>query len=302
MADGVLIVRKEPGYSSGDVVGKLRGILHQRRIGHTGTLDPAAEGVLPVCLGRATRLVDVLTDRTKTYRAVLLLGTQTDTQDTTGQVLRTVDLIPDIAAGRLTEETVRRAAEAFVGDYDQVPPMYSALKVNGKRLYELARQGIVTERRARRVQILSLTVDEVQLPRVTMTVTCSKGTYIRTLCHDIGERLGCGGCMAHLLRTRVGQFTLEEALTLEEIRSLAEGGELEQYIIPPDRVLGDLPAWHFDHEEADRRLHNGNSLSGQWGRPQSAGSYRVYDRENQFIGVYRYDEAADRWKAEKIFL
>ena len=189
MYHGIMNVYKEPGYTSHDVVARLRGILKQKKIGHTGTLDPAAEGVLPVCLGMGTRLCDMLTDRTKTYEAVMLLGMTTDTQDTTGQVLDD----RHHAAMRLEEAAVTEAVLGFKGDYDQIPPMYSALKVDGKKLYELARAGKEVERQARQVQILEIRVDKVELPRVWMTVTCSKGTYIRTLCHDIGGKLGCGG-------------------------------------------------------------------------------------------------------------
>ena len=197
MFHGVINIYKEPGFTSHDVVAKLRGILRQKKIGHTGTLDPAAEGVLPVCLGKGTKLCDLLTDKRKTYQAVLLLGTETDTQDMTGTILS------EKPTEQLTEPAVRGAAESFVGPYMQVPPMYSALKVNGKKLYELARAGKEVERAARPVEIYDLQIDAVELPRVTMTVTCSKGTYIRTLCHDIGEKLGCGGCMEKLIRTRV---------------------------------------------------------------------------------------------------
>ena len=189
MFHGVINIYKEPGFTSHDVVAKLRGILRQKKIGHTGTLDPAAEGVLPVCLGKGTKLCDLLTDKRKTYQAVLLLGTETDTQDMTGTILS------EKPTEQLTEPAVRGAAESFVGPYMQVPPMYSALKVNGKKLYELARAGKEVERAARPVEIYDLQIDAVELPRVTMTVTCSKGTYIRTLCYDIGRKLGCGGCL-----------------------------------------------------------------------------------------------------------
>lgn len=187
MLDGVLNIYKEKGYTSHDVVAKMRGILRQKKIGHTGTLDPDAEGVLPVCLGKGTRLCDMLTDHSKVYRAVLLLGIDTDTQDISGQILekRPVEENP---------EQVLEVIKSFIGPYDQIPPMYSALKVDGKRLYELARAGKIVERQARQVVIHDITVESMELPRVTMTVSCSKGTYIRTLCHDIGKKLGCGGC------------------------------------------------------------------------------------------------------------
>ena len=197
MIHGIINVYKEKGFTSHDVVAKLRGIVGQKKIGHTGTLDPDATGVLPVCLGKATKLCDLLTDKNKTYEAVLLLGKTTDTQDITGEVLE------EKSTEALTEEKVREAIEGFIGDYEQIPPMYSALKVNGKKLYELAREGKVIERKARLVKILDIQILEIDLPKVRMEVSCSKGTYIRTLCHDIGEKLGCGGCMESLIRTRV---------------------------------------------------------------------------------------------------
>lgn len=193
MIHGIINVYKEKGFTSHDVVAKLRGIVGQKKIGHTGTLDPDATGVLPVCLGKATKLCDLLTDKNKTYEAVLLLGKTTDTQDITGEVLE------EKSTEALTEEKVREAIEGFIGDYEQIPPMYSALKVNGKKLYELAREGKVIERKARPVKILDIQILEIDLPKVRMEVSCSKGTYIRTLCHDIGEKLGCGGCMESLI-------------------------------------------------------------------------------------------------------
>lgn len=252
MINGIINVYKEKGYTSHDVVAKLRGILHQKKIGHTGTLDPAAEGVLPVCLGNGTRLCDMLTDKDKTYRAVLLLGQSTDTQDTTGTVLSACAEIP-------SEEAVRNAIAGFVGPYEQVPPMYSALKVGGKKLYELAREGKTVERQARPVQIYEITMEEIQLPRVTMTVSCSKGTYIRTLCHDIGEKLGCGGCMEALLRTRVGSFALTDSLRLTDIEELQRAGLLEEKIVPVEAMFAQYPAFRTK-TAADKLLYNGNPL------------------------------------------
>ena len=216
MIHGVLNVYKEKGYTSHDVVAKLRGITKQKKIGHTGTLDPDATGVLPVCFGRATKLCDLLTDKDKTYVAELLLGQETDTQDISGTVLQTAD------TQYLSEEEVEKAVLSFVGSYDQIPPMYSALKVNGKKLYELAREGKVVERKARRVEIKDIQILSMELPIVKMEVSCSKGTYIRTLCHDIGEKLGCHGCMKSLVRTRVSNFRIEESISLEEINKRKE--------------------------------------------------------------------------------
>lgn len=189
MVNGILNVYKEKGYTSHDVVAKLRGIVGQKKIGHTGTLDPDAEGVLPVCLGRATKVCDMLTEKDKTYEAVLLLGKETDTRDISGTVLRVGE------TEGLTQEQVKDCVMSFVGEYDQIPPMYSALKVNGKKLYELAREGKTIERKSRKVEIKEIRILEMALPRVRMEVSCSKGTYIRTLCHDIGEKLGCFGCI-----------------------------------------------------------------------------------------------------------
>ena len=200
MIHGVINVYKEQGFTSHDVVAKLRGIVGQKKIGHTGTLDPDAVGVLPVCLGRATKLCDMLTDKDKVYEAVMLLGVETDTQDTTGQILKSSE------TDEITEEQVRAAVLNFVGDYNQVPPMYSALKINGKKLYELAREGKTVERKSRKVQIHGIRILEMNLPHVRMEVDCSKGTYIRTLCHDIGEKLQVGGCMEELERTKVRPF------------------------------------------------------------------------------------------------
>ena len=208
MVNGILNVYKEKGYTSHDVVAKLRGIVGQKKIGHTGTLDPDAEGVLPVCLGRATKVCDMLTEKDKTYEAVLLLGKETDTQDISGTVLRVGE------TEGLTQEQVKDCVMSFVGEDDQIPPMYSALKVNGKKLYELAREGKTIERKSRKVEIKEIRILEMALPRVRMEVSCSKGTYIRTLCHDIGEKLGCFGCMESLLRTKVSRFEIESSLKL----------------------------------------------------------------------------------------
>ena len=209
--EGIINVRKEKGYTSFDVVAVLRGILHEKKIGHCGTLDPDAEGVLVVCTGHATKLVDLLTAHEKTYETVLRLGITTDTQDTSGEILTRKEV-------GLTEEEIRAAVRSFVGEIEQIPPMYSAIKVNGKKLYELARAGKEAERKPRRVYISQITVDKIDLPDVFLTVHCSKGTYIRTLCEDIGNKLGCGGAMASLKRTKSGAFSIEDAWTLDEIR------------------------------------------------------------------------------------
>ena len=223
---GFLNIYKEKGYTSMDVCAKLRGILGMRKIGHAGTLDPMAEGVLPVALGRATKDVDRIGDGTKTYRAGMLLGRVTDTQDITGQTLSEQEPDP----GVITEERIREAALSFQGTYEQLTPMYSARKVNGKKLYEYARAGKEVERKKKTVEILSITVDRIDLPHVELTVHCTKGTYIRTLCHDIGEKLGCGACMESLLRTQVGDFRLEDAVSLSRVEELRDRGEVDSLL------------------------------------------------------------------------
>ncbi|HIZ43195.1 MAG TPA: tRNA pseudouridine(55) synthase TruB [Firmicutes bacterium] len=296
--DGLLNVYKERGFTSHDVVAKLRGILKQRKIGHTGTLDPEAEGVLPVCLGKATKVCDLLTGQAKTYRAVLRLGIETDTQDMTGTVLRE-------CAVHVSEEAAVETVMGFQGTYEQIPPMYSALKVGGKKLYELARQGREVERKARPVTIHEISVSEVELPRLTVTVRCSKGTYIRTLCHDIGKKLGCGGCMESLVRTEVGSFRSEDALTLGQIEALRDEGRLKEALIPVDTLFSEYPAYRAE-EGTERLLYNGNPMAPSEirntdGTRTEKGTIRLYDMHGQFMGIYAYDEKIRRFRPVKLF-
>ena len=297
MLHGILNVYKEKGYTSHDVVAKLRGITRQKKIGHTGTLDPDAEGVLPVCLGKATKVSELLTEKDKAYRAVLLLGTVTDTQDITGTVLKLSDT--DGVSEDKTEEVIR----GFVGAYEQIPPMYSALKVNGKKLYELAREGKTIERKARVVEIHSIRIIRMELPRIEMDVSCSKGTYIRTLCHDIGERLGTGGCMEELCRIRSGAFRIEESHRLEYIRESMERGELENLLIPVDAVFSQYKKIQIE-QDMDSRLKNGNPFV--MGCPHTAlldGEYvRVYDSAGNFAAIYKYMQKENRFQTVKMFL
>jgi len=231
--NGVININKEAGYTSMDVVAKMRGILKMKKIGHTGTLDPAATGVLPVCVGKGTKLVEKFMADDKVYRAVMLLGVTTDSQDMTGEV------ITESTVG-VTPPEVLEAIGSFVGGYDQLPPMYSAKKVNGKKLVDLARKGIEVERQPRFVNIMSINVEEMELPRVTMTVTCSKGTYIRTLCHDIGQKLGCGAAMESLIRTRVGRFKLEDAITLGELEKLRDEGRIDEVVADFESIMAEI--------------------------------------------------------------
>lgn len=359
--NGVLVVRKERGYTSNDVVAKLRGILHMKKIGHTGTLDPDAEGVLPVCLGNATKLVDLIADRDKEYIAVLRLGIRTDTQDLS-EGAAVLEEIPepevrtrileqagsglaDSEAGRTTADERRiadeigKAAESFLGEYHQLTPMYSARKVNGHRLYEYARKGIEVDRKPRTVQIYEAEVQKCELPRVTLRVRCSKGTYIRTLCEDIGARLGTGGAMEHLLRTRVGIFTLEDALTLQEIEGLmhrsvskcqaesqavtagkkssawqqpeqGSGREapeedayryLRGHIRTVESFFSDLPAARTKPED-DVRLRNGNAFSRRQLGTGTAGRLRVCDSDGNFCGLYEWKPEKDAYLPVQMFL
>lgn len=295
MMDGVLIVRKEKGFTSHDVVAKLRGILHMKKIGHTGTLDPDAEGVLPVVLGKATRLVDMLTEKQKTYEALLRLGVETDTQDMTGSVIKELPVT-------VSEEEVRQVIDSFTGQQQQIPPMYSALKVDGKKLYELAREGKTVERKPRTVYFYEIHILEMQLPLVRLSVTCSKGTYIRTLCHDIGQRLGCGGCMEDLLRTRSGQFILEDSLTLDEIQSLANMGNLKERLVGIQDILGEYPVLR-GREKADVLLKNGNPVTEALTEGEhKEGWVRMYTSTDTFIGIYKWHPASETYRPVKMFL
>lgn len=302
MMNGIINVYKEKGYTSHDVVAKLRGILKQKKIGHTGTLDPQAEGVLPVCIGNATKLCDLLTDKTKEYEAVLLLGVTTDTQDTTGAVLSEESV-------QVEEDKLRAIMEGFVGKSRQIPPMYSALKVNGKKLYELAREGKEVERKPRDIEIFSLDILEMQLPRVRFCVHCSKGTYIRTLCQDIGEKAGCGGCMEELLRTRVDRFSLAEAHKLSEIEQIRDAGKLSEILIPVDQMFLSYPKVTV-LAKYQLALANGNSLTAQMlagaedvtAQIHNGALVRVYSAEDVFYGIYQYTQAEERFIPYKMFL
>lgn len=296
--NGIINVYKEAGYTSHDVVARLRGICRQKKIGHTGTLDPQATGVLPVCLGNATKVCDLLTDKDKEYVAELLLGVETDTQDTTGQVLRERKV-------EASQEQISEAILGFQGHYSQIPPMYSALKVNGRKLYELARAGQEVERKAREVTIHQMEILEWNLPVVKIRVACSKGTYIRTLCADIGEKLGCGGTMKSLLRTRVGRFTAEEALTLGELEAMQQENRLEEILLPVDEIFQEAPSLHVK-DGFGKLLENGNSLypeqmkeertcqEGEW--------VRIYRTDGSFAGIYTYDGGRKWYKPVKMFL
>ena len=279
MYNGILLLNKQPGFTSHDAVAKLRGILRFRRIGHAGTLDPMAQGLLVILLGSAARASEYASGADKEYLAEFVLGVETDTQDSTGAILRQSPVEAD-------RKTLEEAVQSFAGGYDQLPPMYSAIQKDGVRLYDLARQGKTVERQPRFISLPQLELLEYQPPRGRLRVCCSKGGYIRTLCHDIGQKLGCGAVMSGLTRLRAGQVRLEDALNLEEVRRRHEAGELAESILPVDSVFSDLPAVTLTPEGA-RRAANGAHAArrhlAQGEIPPEGVLCRVYGPEGEFI-------------------
>lgn len=303
MYHGIINVYKEAGYTSHDVVAKLRGICKQKKIGHTGTLDPDAVGVLPVCLGNGTKVCDLLTDRKKEYIARFRLGCVTDTQDISGHIL---EEHPVTVTGKETREVIA----SFEGESMQVPPMYSALKINGKKLYELARQGKEVERPARQINVYRLEILEEEHPEYTIKVVCSKGTYIRTLCHDIGQRLGCGAVMVSLKRTGVGEFEIKDSRKLSELQKLADEGKLSEAVCPVDRLFENFDKL-FVREEGFKALINGNPLKRALVRPEGlkeneepkdGEQFRIYSSGQVFFGIYRYESERGLFLPVKLFL
>lgn len=299
MIDGIINVYKEQGFTSFDVVAKLRGILKQKKIGHTGTLDPMAEGVLMVCLGKATKLVDMLTFGEKEYSTVMRLGISTDTEDITGKVLVEKG-VPD----SLDNDTIYKCVKSFEGSYMQIPPMYSAIKKDGKKLYEYARAGVEIERESREVSIFSLENISVNKPDISFDVHCSKGTYIRSLCRDIGDKLGTGGTMLELRRDRVHEFSIDNALKLNDIERLVNEGEIEKYILPVDAMLSDYSKCYIKNNYK-KYLLNGNKLyKNQLDIDKNVMDkdlVRVYS-DDEFLALYRYSEEENIFIPYKMFL
>ncbi|MDD4112499.1 MAG: tRNA pseudouridine(55) synthase TruB [Herbinix sp.] len=312
MINGIINIYKEKGYTSHDVVAKMRGILRIKKIGHTGTLDPDAEGVLPVCIGKATKVVDLIVEKDKTYEAVLKLGLVTDTQDMTGKILRTSSV--DVSL-----EHINEVAEGFIGGYNQIPPMYSALKVNGKKLYELARQGKEIERKPRWVDIHNIQIlgyDAIE-DEVRLLVDCGKGTYIRTLLYDMGEILGCGGAMKSLIRTKVGGFYVKESLKLSQVEEHVTKGTIGDYITKIDDMFLSYPRV-IVNEQYSKLINNGNTFREKHlDNPEKFFNginlgdneqfstnifVRVYDSKGVFIGIYCYDKTDKIFHTEKMFL
>lgn len=291
--NGIINVLKPTDMTSHDVVGVLRRLLHFKKIGHTGTLDPMAVGVLPICVGRATKVVDHLTNDQKTYRCELKFGESTDTQDRWGKVLESSDERPSM-------EAIESAMEHFKGEIDQIPPMFSALKVNGQKLVDLAREGIVIERKARKQFIHDIRIVRVLPEGLCLDVTSSKGTYVRTICHDLGERLGCHAHMTSLIRMKSGVFTIDQALTLEEVSHYIESGRLSEILQGLDTPFQTLKSCHIS-KFALAKLLNGIKIdlsSFLTEKPTENCSFRLYC-ENDFIGIGAFDGLTQVLSLEK---
>lgn len=275
--NGIILVDKPQDWTSHDVVAKLRGVLHERRIGHSGTLDPLATGLLVVFVGRATRAVEFAEADSKEYITGLHLGVSTDTQDITGNIVASSGALPDEAA-------LREAIGRFIGDIEQIPPMYSAIKIGGKKLYELARRGESVERAPRKITVSAIDIAGRDGDDYILNISCSKGTYVRTLCSDIGEALGCGACMSSLRRTRAGAFSVDEAHSLADIEAAAREGRLSDIILPVDPLFAPFPKLAVS-QSAAKRLKNGNIIKIS----AEDGDYRVYSDSDEFLLLGRVE-------------
>lgn len=310
MMNGVLNIYKEAGMTSFQVVYQIRKLTGEDKIGHTGTLDPDAKGVLPICIGKATKLVDMLMDTDKEYRASLLFGRKTDTQDTSGQTLE--EMKPAAVKKILSPEQIIQTIQSFIGEIEQMPPMYSAVKVNGVKLVDAARKGKTIERKARKVfiygfdQIAVSGFDNPEDPvKAFFTVNCSKGTYIRTLCEDIGKKLSVPACMENLERTRTSGLDLSTAITLDDAKAYMKQSALEEHLIPTDTFLMNLREI-VAKDEAIRKLIYGNWLKPEEFLPvdeaEDGEKFRVYDANRRFYAVYRFSKKDNYFKCEKMFV
>lgn len=277
---GVINIYKEKGYTSHDVVNIVRKTLGRVKTGHTGTLDPDAEGVLPICIGKSTKLADYIASDIKEYRAEIILGITTTTEDISGDVITKKEVTA-------SDEEIMSAIQTFVGEYNQKPPMYSAIKVNGKKLYELAREGKEIDRKTRLIHIYNINnVTRLDYNRYEFVVLCSKGTYIRTLCKDIGEKLGCGGCMSALTRTRTGSFYIKDSVKLDKFKSIVSDNNIESILLTPDKVLTDFNKAVVS-PKADKYLYNGNKISLSYVTGNTdCQKLLVYDSYDNIVGIY----------------
>lgn len=309
MLNGIINVYKEVGFTSRDAVSKLTGILRQRKIGHTGTLDPAAEGVLPMCIGKATKLCELLTDHRKQYIAEIKFGIATDTEDVTGEIIEETSFSNDWYEEKLTEDNLSKVISGFIGRQLQTPPMYSAKRVGGKRLYELAREGKVIERKPCEITIYSIEIKNIDVSRreATIVVDCSKGTYIRTLCKDIGNELGCKAAMKSLIRTKTGDFLLENSYKLDEIEKLVKENRVSEIITPIEDVFKNLQRVDVSGY-AGILLENGGIIKADAVKPdiealepKNGEKFRMYNDEGEFKAVYSYNGDINAFKIDKMF-
>lgn len=281
--NGILLIDKAEGWTSSDVVIKLKGVLRERRVGHSGTLDPMATGLLAVFVGRATRAVEFAEAHDKRYTAGLRLGVTTDTQDVTGSVLRSCQ-------ANVAEDELKAVLTRFTGELEQIPPMYSAIKINGQKLYDIARRGGEVERRPRHITVSGISVVGRSGNDFVLDISCSKGTYIRTLCNDIGDALGCGGCMSSLRRTAAGDFSVSQAYTIDEVVAAAAAGEAGKFLLPTDSMFAALPRCTAGAQD-ERRIKNGNEIK----TPALAdGDYRVYSDSGEFLMLGRAENGRMR--------
>lgn len=281
--NGILLIDKAEGWTSSDVVIKLKGVLRERRVGHSGTLDPMATGLLAVFVGRATRAVEFAEAHDKRYTAGLRLGVTTDTQDVTGSVLRSCQ-------ANVAEDELKAVLTRFTGELEQIPPMYSAIKINGQKLYDIARRGGEVERRPRHITVSGISVVGRSGNDFVLDISCSKGTYIRTLCNDIGDALGCGGCMSSLRRTAAGDFSVSQAYTIDEVVAAAAAGEARKLLLPTDSMFASLPRCTAGAQD-ERRIKNGNEIK----TPALAdGDYRVYSDSGEFLMLGRAENGRMR--------
>ena len=282
--DGVIVINKPTGQTSHNLVGFTRRLLNIKKVGHTGTLDPDASGVLPVCIGRGTKAADMLTASDKAYRAQFILGMTTDTLDASGEILTEQPV-------NVTKEQIEDVIKGFIGEIFQIPPMFSAIKKDGKKLYELAREGITIEREKRKVTIFDIKICELDMQNyaITIEVFCSKGTYIRTLCEDIGMKLGCGAYMNTLVRIKSANFTLEESYTPEELLKMKENGTIEKVIIPVDKLFLDYDKVVLD-EFLTGKAKNGIAIRKKG--LEDGNLYRIYGYDGEFLCISEYRDGA----------
>ncbi len=297
--DGILNINKATGMTSHDVVARVRKILRQKRVGHAGTLDPAASGVLPLCVGQATRVAEYLSESGKAYRAEVVFGVVTDTYDAEGALVSSTD------ASSLTLAQIMEALAHFLGPQMQLPPRYSALKIAGQPAYKRVRAGEEITLAARPIEITSLEVIAWHTPRLVLAIECGKGTYIRSLAFDLGERLGYGAHLGGLIRTRSGPFSLADSITLQQLaEAMEQQGGINQHLFPMDRALRDYPALHLDDPGARRVLH-GNSFEQTpfaTSPPAALDLARVYDRQGRFLAIARWDSTRQLWQPSKVFV